>query len=106
MTERPECGLVGVCRPPAASVLQATVWCDVCRDIGPMRDWPLPVAAWGTTAFATSICSKDDSTLLTAFYCGATQNDLQAQARAHRLGQTRTVMIYRCAARGHSGAPA
>ena len=25
--------------------------------------------------------------------------DLQAQARAHRLGQTRAVMIYRCRAR-------
>ena len=49
--------------------------------------------------------SKYDSTPLTQVQCGAAQNDLQAQARAHRLGQTRTVMIYRCAACHRSGTP-
>jgi len=34
--------------------------------------------------------------------CVRPQNDLQAQARAHRLGQLKTVMIFRCAAAGHA----
>ena len=50
--------------------------------------------------------SMETSTPLAQGFCGAAQNDLQAQARAHRLGQTRTVMIYRCAARLRSGTPA
>ena len=33
-----------------------------------------------------------------AVLCRNPHMDLQAQARAHRLGQTRAVMIYRCAA--------
>lgn len=62
--------------------------------------------AWAATTRCLMIHSKDDSTALTQVYCGAAQNDLQAQARAHRLGQTRTVMIYRCAARHCSETPA
>ena len=51
------------------------------------------------TTRCSLIHSMENSTPLTQVFCGAAQNDLQAQARAHRLGQTRTVMIYRCAAR-------
>ena len=82
---QPVCDMYRRCREHVAAASSCQGARPAAASCFQWRNWPQPA----------------DSAVLRAM-----QNDLQAQARAHRLGQLRTVMIYRCAARRRSDTPA
>jgi hypothetical protein len=67
------------------------------------------VVLWCCVLFAICFCVMFFSCFLFLVPCfwrsdWNPQNDLQAQARAHRIGQTRAVMVYRLLTRKTYGA--